>query len=180
MSLLSSNGKPDKNKVIDVILSLGSNVGEREWNIIRGVNMLSGCGGIEAAGLSSLYESEPEGSGFSGRFVNAVALVKTIHPPERFLDLCQRVERRAGRVHAAACRDRTLDIDIIFFGGLVIDTERLKVPHGLYRNREFVLKPLQEAAPEMLIPPDNIPVSVLLDRLGNPERVRKISARAII
>ena len=165
---------------MNVTLSLGSNVGEREWNIIRGVSLLSNCDGIETVGLSSLYESEPEGDGFSGRFINAVSLVKTIYSPELFLDVCQRVECRSGRVHTADCRDRTLDIDIIFFGNLEIDTERLKVPHRLYKNRVFVLKPLQEVAAEMLLPPDRIPVSELLTRLDNLDEVRKISARAII
>ncbi len=166
--------------MFDAILSFGSNLGGREWNVIRGAGLLSGIEGVEVVLLSSLYESEPEGEGFSGDFVNAVAAVRTRLSPESLLGACQRVELRSGRVRSPGRRDRTLDIDIIFFGELEIDTKRLKVPHTRCRQRAFVLKPLHEILPEILLPPDAAPVSEVLESLDGIDKVRKISARAII
>ncbi|MBN2072113.1 MAG: 2-amino-4-hydroxy-6-hydroxymethyldihydropteridine diphosphokinase [Candidatus Krumholzibacteriota bacterium] len=174
------NEKRNRSGLADVIVSLGSNLGDREWNVIRGNRCLGGYDGIEPLLFSSLYESKPEGEGFSGDFVNAVSLVRTAHPPGRFLDICQEVEIRSGRVRSSVTRDRTLDIDIILFGGLEIDSDRLRVPHPLFKKRTFVLRPLLEIVPGLHLPPFMTSVAEALEALGDSIETRKISSRAII
>ncbi len=160
-------------------LSLGSNVGERESSILNTVDTLGSTGGIELAGLSSLYETEPVGNGFSRNFINAVSILKTGMTPDRLLALCREIEASEGRDHRSEIPDRIIDIDILVYGEVVVDKGSLIIPHPRMRQRLFVLEPFSEIAPGMIIPPLNRTVRELRDKLTEGDMVRLISSRRI-
>ena len=166
--------------VARVFLSLGSNRGSREWNILRGVDRLNRQPGVRIEKLSSLYESKPVGRGFSRTFINAVCLVETDLPPLGLLDVCQETEAFFGREHGTDHEDRTLDIDIVLYNDISMNTDRLRIPHPRFRGRLFVLEPLAEIAPDTQLPPDGIRAEPAASFTGRDMWVRRISSRRII
>lgn len=128
-----------------IYLSLGTNLGDREWNIEQAKAMLAG-----ALKVDMLYSGamETEAVGFDGEpFLNEVVAFEADIEPEPLLDICQEIERRMGRpAHKAAFdaegrriyENRIIDIDILLFNGLEINTERLTVPHPQVVGRPFV------------------------------------------
>jgi 2-amino-4-hydroxy-6-hydroxymethyldihydropteridine diphosphokinase len=156
MSQSSSSGKHDVIPAERAILSLGSNIGERERNVLRAAWRLAGSGGIISARLSSLYETEPVGNGFTRCFVNAAMSVMTTLDPHSLLKLCMSLEMEEGRGPVERSGDRILDIDVIMFGEARIDSPELKLPHPRMRERRFVLQPLAELEPLMKLPPDGV------------------------
>lgn len=106
---------------------------------------------MEVITASSLYRSEPWGGVPQPPFLNAVLAVETEMPAEVLLDLCQGIELAAGRERKVHWGARTLDIDILLYGDEEYDSERLKVPHPYMTQREFVLAPLAELAPQLQI-----------------------------
>ncbi|MBW3557499.1 MAG: 2-amino-4-hydroxy-6-hydroxymethyldihydropteridine diphosphokinase [Actinobacteria bacterium] len=142
-----------------VFLGLGSNLGDR-WRYLReAVHSLP-----DVVRVSPVYESEPVGGpGGQGPYLNCVVELETDLPPRQLLGICHRLESAADRVRAHHWGPRTLDIDILMVGELVVDDPDLKVPHPRMRERAFVLQPLRDVAPE-LVPED-------LDRLGGRVRL---------
>lgn len=114
---------------------------------------LSELPGIREAGFSSLYRSAPMGPADQPDYVNAVMAVDTVLEPLVLLDQLQAIEAANGRVRLGErWGPRTLDLDLLLFGDTILDTERLTVPHPGLCEREFVLVPLLEIAPELEIP----------------------------
>ena len=129
----------------------GSNLGKKEENIAKAVTLIEEqIGHVEAQ--SALYYSEPWGFTSDNQFVNAVVRVTTALTPSRLLRATQRIERQLGKTarHAtersqeAIYHDRQIDIDILLFDSLTIDTPKLKIPHPLMQERDFVMIPLRE------------------------------------
>jgi len=101
---------------------------------------------------SSLYRSAPLGHAAQPDFINAVARLETGLPAERLLAELQQIEARHGRSRSFPNAPRTLDLDVLLFGELVLDSPALKIPHPRLQQRAFVLRPLLEIAPEIEIP----------------------------
>ncbi len=152
MSQSLSNGKSDGPAAGRVVISLGSNVGEREWYVLSAAARIAASEGIVSARLSSLYETGPVGEGYSRPFVNAVLIVWTTLDPRSILKMGQRLEREAGRVREGDSGDRTLDIDLILCGESRIDETDLTIPHPRFMERLFVLVPLAEIEPGFPLP----------------------------
>ena len=152
MSPSSSNGKPDGPAAGRAVISLGSNVGERERYVLSAAARIAASKGIVSARLSSLYETGPVGEGYSRPFVNAVMIVRTTLDPRSLLELGQRLEREAGRVREGGSGDRTLDVDLILCGESRIDETDLTLPHPRFMERLFVLVPLAEIEPGFPLP----------------------------
>lgn len=95
-------------------------------------------------------ETAPYGGVAKNKFVNCAVCVQTFLPPHSLLDEINRIEQECGRVRDRRWDDRTLDIDIIFYGDKIICDERLTVPHCDYKNREFVKIPLKKIAPHLI------------------------------
>ena len=151
-------------------LGLGSNLGDREANIRCAIELIGEqTGTVEAQ--SALYYSEPWGFESEHSFVNAVVRVSTTLTPHRLLDVTQRIERQLGKTakHATERQpltpnsslptphsslpaphyhDRPIDIDILLYDDLTIDTPRLKIPHPLMQERPFVMEPLKQILEE--------------------------------
>jgi len=129
-----------------VFVALGTNLGDRERNLARGVAGLTRRG-LHITARSSVYETEPVGGPAQGAYLNAVVQAETALGAEAVLASCLGVERDLGRVRGVANAPRTLDLDLLLYGELVVRTGSLEVPHPRMHQRRFVLVPLAEIAP---------------------------------
>ena len=136
-----------------VYLGLGANLNSPKKQLDNAVIALKSLPNSEFIACSHYYASKPMGPQDQPDYVNAVACINTLLEPEQLLDLTQAVERDHGRVRKEErWGPRTLDIDILLFGDQVIDTPRLTVPHYGLVEREFVVYPLLEIAPSLVLP----------------------------
>jgi 2-amino-4-hydroxy-6-hydroxymethyldihydropteridine diphosphokinase len=140
-------------------IGLGSNLGDREATILRAADL------VDASRLSTIRETEPWGYEDQPRFLNAVAEVETELSPRAVLDRLLDVERELGRRRdGPRWGPRTIDLDLLLYGDLVVDEPGLTVPHARLAERLFVLEPLAELAPARKIP-GNGTVSQALARI---------------
>jgi 2-amino-4-hydroxy-6-hydroxymethyldihydropteridine diphosphokinase len=130
-----------------VFLGLGTNVGDREGNLGRGLRLLASRG-FDVTSSSSVYETEPVGGPPQGPFLNMVVRGETSLTPEALLGACLATETELGRVRAERFGPRTLDVDILLYADVVLDTPELTLPHPHLHERRFVLVPLAEIAPD--------------------------------
>ncbi|MGN1372780.1 MAG: 2-amino-4-hydroxy-6-hydroxymethyldihydropteridine diphosphokinase [Candidatus Coproplasma sp.] len=136
----------------EVVLSLGSSEGEKEESLQFAVDRLAKTYGIEVLKVSSFIQSSPYGGVAKNIFLNGAVLIRTILSPRRLLKTINEIEAEGGRVRTKRWADRTLDIDIIYFGNKVIQENGLCVPHPDYINRQFVLIPLKQIVPQFVCP----------------------------
>ena len=139
----------------DVYFSLGSNQGDRQARIEEALRRLDKALGRPYEALSSIIETPAWG--FDGPpFLNCVVRYRSARRPETLLHICKRIERAMGRRGVPEYdaegrriyRDRPIDIDILLYGDLTVDTPDLKIPHPLMRQREFIMRPLAEIFPQ--------------------------------
>jgi 2-amino-4-hydroxy-6-hydroxymethyldihydropteridine diphosphokinase len=127
-------------------LSLGSNLGDRNANIARAVSLIAEkIGSIEA--LSSLYETVPDGFASDNLFINAAVKISTALQPLELLHATQLIEKSMGRKHKSVnnvYHDRIIDIDILLYDSIILNTPELTIPHPEMNRRSFVLEPLSE------------------------------------
>ncbi len=132
-------------------LSLGTNLGDRHKNLSLALELIgSEVGTVLSA--SDIIETEPWGFDSSNRFLNMAVKVETAMQPLDVLHATQEIERKLGRNHKtvnAEYHDRIIDIDILLYDDLVMDTPELTIPHPRMYEREFVMKPLLQIAPEL-------------------------------
>ncbi|QGP92135.1 7,8-dihydro-6-hydroxymethylpterin-pyrophosphokinase [Neomoorella glycerini] len=133
-------------------LGLGSNLGDREGNLQRAVAILTATEGIEVERLSSWYETAPVGKTDQGWFLNGVAKIKTTMLPRELLLTVLAIEQRLGRVRRERWGPRNIDIDILLYDDLTVNEPDLAIPHPRLMERAFVLIPLAEIAPELILP----------------------------
>jgi len=135
----------------DAFIGLGSNLGDRAAEIDRAVAEIAALPATTLVACSSSYASAPlDASG--GDYLNAVARVRTSLAPLDLLHALQAIERRHGRVRPFAGAPRTLDLDLLLYGDLEIATDELSLPHPRLHERAFVLAPLLEIAPGLVVP----------------------------
>ena len=149
-----------------VAVGLGSNVGDRRANIQGAIDRLNEI--ADLAGLSQMYETAPIGGPEQDDFLNAVALVDTDATPRRLLDHLLRIEAELGRERRERWDPRTIDLDIILFGDLIVDEPGLTVPHPELGNRRFVIDPLLEVWPDAVLP-DGTTVASLRPHVSHQE-----------
>ncbi|RJE47786.1 MULTISPECIES: 2-amino-4-hydroxy-6-hydroxymethyldihydropteridine diphosphokinase [unclassified Dehalobacter] len=132
-------------------LSLGSNEGDRKEYLDRALDMLMNTPGIMVKRISSLYDTEPWGNVDQSPFLNMVIGIETELDPYELLEVCQQIETSLGRKRLIHWGSRTIDIDILSYQDYVIQTEKLTIPHPFMEQREFVLAPLREIAPDYIL-----------------------------
>lgn len=144
-----------------IYLSLGSNVGERKRNLELALEALEEEG-VHILRRSSVYETEPQDVREQPWFLNMAAECETRLFPLQLLRTIQKVERGLGRMRGAGSvpkGPRTIDIDILLFGDIRLETPALTIPHPRMLERRFMLEPLLEIAPELLHPVSKEPVA---------------------
>lgn len=157
-----------------VYISLGSNLGDRAANIQAAIRHLNELGQVLAR--SSLYETEPVEVDRQPWFLNAVVAMETELMPKQFLARVLAIEQKMGRRRTQFKGPRTIDIDLLLFGGSIIDTSTLTIPHGAMHQRRFVLEPLSEIAPEVRHPVFKKTVREMLLALPPGSAVRKLAS----
>ena len=156
--------------MIDAYLGLGSNLGDRESMLRAAIAALEATPGVRVTAISSLYETPPWGPVPQGPYLNACVGIATSLSARKVLELSLAIERDHGRERAVRWGPRTLDIDVLLYGEEAIDEEGLIVPHPRMTERAFVLVPLAEIAPDLVVSGEAI--SRYLDTLDTSEITR--------
>ena len=130
-----------------VYVAFGSNMGDREGHIERGLAMLGTYAGIRVEKSSEIIRTAPYGGVEQEEFLNGVVSLKTYLSPQELLQVLHEIEASENRERTIHWGPRTLDLDILFYDDLVLDEEELCIPHIDLQNRDFVLEPMMELAP---------------------------------
>ena len=147
----SATEKPKDDGRARIVLALGGNVGDKTASLRRALRALAGEPGIELGAVSRFYRTAPWGKTDQDWFVNACALALTRLAPEALLARMKALEVELGRVSTERWGPRVIDIDLIAYGDVELKSERLTLPHPELFNRAFVLVPLAEIAPNLVI-----------------------------
>nr|WP_283163421.1 2-amino-4-hydroxy-6-hydroxymethyldihydropteridine diphosphokinase [Sporolactobacillus mangiferae] len=153
-------------------MGLGSNIGNRESYLERALEALQAEQKIRVVHCSSIYETEPYGPVRQPDFLNMVAQVETFFPPLPFLRKLQEIETALSRAREVHWGPRTIDLDLLVFGQKVTCSEALSLPHPEIARRAFVLKPLVEIAPHLVVPGLHRSVMDLWQNLNGGEDVQ--------
>ncbi|MEO0809910.1 MAG: 2-amino-4-hydroxy-6-hydroxymethyldihydropteridine diphosphokinase [Pseudomonadota bacterium] len=132
-------------------LGLGANLGDRAGQINRALELIAELDGIDLLATACLYESPPWGDLDQPPFLNTAGLIQTTLSPQNLLNGVKEVEQVVGRIASRRWGPRHIDIDILFYGALELDEDRLTLPHKALFDRAFVLVPLAEIAPDLII-----------------------------
>lgn len=156
-------------------LSLGSNLGDRELNLLRAVAEIGSIDDLRIIALSRFYDTDPVGPVPQPPFLNAVMGVETSLSPRQLLAALQRIEAETfQRRRDVPWGPRTMDLDILFHGERIVDDGTLVVPHPRIQERRFVLVPLAEIAPGLIHPVIGKTAVELLADVGDNQGVRPL------
>jgi 2-amino-4-hydroxy-6-hydroxymethyldihydropteridine diphosphokinase len=159
--------------MITVYIALGTNVGEREANLLQALQLLPESG-VQIQRVSSIYETEPVDYLDQEWFLNAVVEGQTDLDALDLLSALRVIEARMGSKKAFAKGPRKIDLDILLYGSETIDTQELQVPHPRMLERKFVLIPLAEIAPNLRHPSWKSGVATLLAASTDHSFVKKL------
>ena len=135
-------------------ISLGSNLGDKKQNLEKTIQLIAERAGSVSA-ISSVYETQPWGYESSNIFFNMVIQINTKQSPTQLLTITKEIEKEMGRTEKTSeldYQDRIIDIDLIMYGNLILETPELVLPHPLFHKRQFVMEPLLEIAPDLVHP----------------------------
>ncbi len=135
-----------------VYLSIGSNMGDKEKNLNDGIEYIKKNDSVRVLKVSSFIETPPYGGVEQDDFLNGAVKLETLLDPHDLLTLLHKAEDNAGRVRDVRWGPRTLDMDIVLYDNAIVDDEDLTIPHADMTNRDFVLSPLKEIAPNAMHP----------------------------
>ena len=135
-----------------VYLSLGSNMGDREAYLNQGIEGLNNNSRIQVQKVADIVETEPYGGVEQEKYLNTVVKLRTLLTPRELLTYIHEIEDLAGRTREIHWGPRTLDLDILFYDKLIYEDEELILPHVDMENRQFVLEPLSQIAPNLRHP----------------------------
>jgi len=156
---------------VAVYLGLGSNVGNRQGNLDKALELLSQR--LRVRQVSSIYDTEPIGNTNQPRFLNLVCQVNTRLAPAELLTLTKGIELKLGRAPGRSGVPRPIDIDILLYGDQVLETPELVIPHPRLTERAFVLVPLDEIAPDLVHPVSGQTIRKLLKAVTEKQGVLK-------
>ena len=154
-------------------IGFGSNIGDRLVHIQNAIHTLSKTEGITLQKISSVYKTDPIGYEAQAQFLNGVAAIQTNLPPLSLLHTLKDIETIIGRQHRIRWGPREIDLDILIYGDLCFQTEKLVIPHPEMHLRRFVLVPLAEIAPDIVHPVFQETIQTLLERLEDDKSVLK-------
>jgi 2-amino-4-hydroxy-6-hydroxymethyldihydropteridine diphosphokinase len=155
---------------VRAFVGLGANLGDARSTVREALRELAAIPGVELVATSAIYRTAPiDAAGPS--FVNVVAELRTTLVPHALLDRLQAIERTHGRERPYRNAPRTLDLDLLLHGETVVDDDRLTLPHPRMHERAFVLVPLADVAPDLVLPGRG-PVGALAQTLSGQQVVR--------
>lgn len=148
-------------------LGLGSNVGDKAGMIAAAIVRLDATPGIRVSARSGDYRTPPWGDTDQDWFLNAAIGIETALAPHALLEACLAIETSLGRVRARRWGPRIIDIDVLYYAGAEVSDARLVLPHRFVRERAFVLVPLAEIAPNLVIGGETVAAALArLDTTG--------------
>lgn len=150
-------------------IGLGSNIEPRDTYLKKAIDLLQSYEEIELTGASSIFETDPVDYVKQDDFLNMVAEVRTTLTSKRLLLCCQEIEEKLGRKRIIDKGPRTIDLDILLYNDIHIAEDQLQIPHPRLHERAFVLVPLCELAPEIIVPVKDRQVKALLSDLPDAE-----------
>ncbi|MEH6992218.1 2-amino-4-hydroxy-6-hydroxymethyldihydropteridine diphosphokinase [Neobacillus drentensis] len=153
-------------------IALGSNIGNRYDYLKEAIKQLANHPKIKMVNISSIYETDPVGYEDQDLFLNMVIEVMTSLCAHELLDICLKLELTLGRKREIVWGPRTIDLDILLYNQENIETEKLIIPHPRMLERNFVMIPLSEIKPDIIIPNIDKPLEALINELPNKEGVR--------
>lgn len=151
-------------KSVLTAIALGSNLGDSRAILEAAIETLAQTSGITLQAQSSWYKTAPIGPP-QPDYLNGCALLQVQLTPQELLEIVLRIEKQFGRVRRERWGPRTLDIDLLLFDDLIIETPNLQIPHPRMRERAFVLIPLAEIAPDWIDPVSGLAIAQLVKRL---------------
>ena len=153
-----------------IYILMGSNIGDREKNLIAARTKLEAMEGFEIVAVSGVYISEAKGMGKDiPAMMNQVVMADYQYSPNELLGTLELIEKNLGRTGKGQKLPRTIDLDILLFGNQIIETERLSVPHRELLNRPFAMVPLLEVEPNIIHPVTKKPVAEFLSSEASRE-----------
>ena len=162
--------EPEASPIV-VFIGVGANIGPVRENFARALRSMEECARVVA--VSSLYESDPVGPQDQPRFTNAVVKAETELSPFELLGRLKTIEKEIGRKKTTRWGPRMMDLDIIFYGDLVISTDSLVIPHPRAHERRFVLEPLLEIEPAAWHPVKDMAVRDICSGLGDSQAISR-------
>jgi 2-amino-4-hydroxy-6-hydroxymethyldihydropteridine diphosphokinase len=156
------------------LIGIGSNIGLAAGNCEKAIALINNSESVNVTAQSSLYESEPVGKADQAWFVNAAIEVHTTLAPEELLQLLLKVEQGFGRTRNEKWGPRIIDLDLLDYEGMIMDSKTLTLPHPEMAQRRFVLEPLSEIAGESVHPLKKKMFLDLLKELPKTPVVKKI------
>jgi 2-amino-4-hydroxy-6-hydroxymethyldihydropteridine diphosphokinase len=164
----------------DVFLGLGSNRGERENNIWRALDLLEKSGDVKIKDYSSFYEGEPLGVTNQTDFLNCVVRADTNLDPHALLRLIKSLEGELGRRPNTHLRPRPIDIDILLYDEIDLESLDLMIPHSRLKTRRFVLEPILEIDPDLIDPVSGKPFREFLSEVSSQRLRRTLERKEVI
>jgi len=167
-----------------IFIGLGSNLGDRVRYLHRALSELIRLHQTTVKNFSSVYETEPVGVKGQPKFLNMVVELDSTLRPDDLVRELKEIEQRVGRTFSEHWGPREIDLDLLYYGGEMLNETALQVPHPEISNRRFVLVPLKEIAAEFQDPLRHLSIEELLQRCSDTSSVRKttqqMSLQAIV
>lgn len=157
--------------MVESFIALGSNLGDREDNLRRAIEMISRQ--MSLTEMSSVYETEPMYNESQNWFLNCVVSVETNLKPRDLLERLQNMEHEMGRKRTERYGPRLIDLDILFYDDEIVSEPGLEIPHPKITERLFVLMPLAEISPDLVHPVLKKRITELVDILKSDKKVVK-------
>ncbi len=162
-----------------IFLGLGSNVGDRLRFLQKAAEAVGGLSATSVIRSSAIYETEPVGEKEQPEFLNAVLEIESGLDPQELFSRLKEIEKDLGRTQTARWGPREIDIDLLYYGHLVMEEENLRIPHPEVAGRRFVLRPLAELVPDFRDPREGRTVLDLLHACRDTSEVRVTKWKSI-